>query len=474
MSDKGRPFDPFGRGDRTIIRPNPGGRRTAAAAPAAPSQTPQQPTTEDWMAGTPRPTAPPPPSSAPVQTVSLRPGELEAPNENALMRAAGPLLLLLGRLRANLVRAHPAQLMEQVAQALQGFEDEVRSAGVPAEQLRMAKYALAATADDIVQNMPVEDRQIWTQYSMLSRFFGERVGGVRFFEELDRAKTDPVVNYPVLELMHACLALGFEGIHRTTAGGVAILQQIQRSLYDTLRRVKRRANEDISPRWQGQSIAARAARNRVPFWAVASIVAVLLFIFYLVLRTLLGNGVQTVEAALAGLNPEGGVTIERAAIVPPPPPPPPPPPNVITQLQRIRAALSAEISAGKLNADQTANEIVITVGNLSLFAAGKATVLESFQPIAAKIADTLEKEPGYIKVIGHTDNTPIKTVRFPSNYELSVERAQAVADILKPRLSRPERLRVEGKGADSPVVPNTTPEGKARNRRVEIMIPRAE
>jgi type VI secretion system protein ImpK len=364
--------------------------------------------------------------------------------------------------------------MEQVAQALQGFEDEVRSAGVPAEQLRMAKYALAATADDIVQNMPVEDRQIWTQYSMLSRFFGERVGGVRFFEELDRAKTDPVVNYPVLELMHACLALGFEGIHRTTAGGVAILQQIQRSLYDTLRRVKRRANEDISPRWQGQSIAARAARNRVPFWAVASIVAVLLFIFYLVLRTLLGNGVQTVEAALAGLNPEGGVTIERAAIVPPPPPPPPPPPNVITQLQRIRAALSAEISAGKLNADQTANEIVITVGNLSLFAAGKATVLESFQPIAAKIADTLEKEPGYIKVIGHTDNTPIKTVRFPSNYELSVERAQAVADILKPRLSRPERLRVEGKGADSPVVPNTTPEGKARNRRVEIMIPRAE
>jgi type VI secretion system protein ImpK len=390
------------------------------------------------------------------------------------MRAAGPLLLLLGRLRANLVRAHPAQLMEQVAAAIQGFEDEVRTAGYTPEQLRMAKYALCATADDVVQNMPVEDRQIWTQYSMLSRFFGERTGGVRFFEELERAKADPAVNYAVLELMHACLALGFEGIHRTTAGGVAILQQIQRSTYDTLRRVRRKATEEISPRWQGQSIAARASRNRVPFWAVGSVVAVLLFAFYLILRTLLGNGSQVVEVALAGLNPDGTVSIERASVVPPPPPPPPPPPNVITQLQRIRNALAVEISAGKLNADQTANEIIITVGNLSLFPAGKANVLESFKPIAAKIADTLEKEPGYIKVTGHTDNTPIKTVRFPSNYELSIERAAAVADILRPRVSHPDRLQVEGKGADAPIAPNTTADGKAKNRRVEIMIPRAD
>ena len=47
---------------------------------------------------------------------------------------------------------------------------------------------------------------------MLSRFFGERVGGVRFFEILDRLKADPLANYPVLELQHACLALGFQGI----------------------------------------------------------------------------------------------------------------------------------------------------------------------------------------------------------------------------------------------------------------------
>ena len=107
------------------------------------------------------------------------------------MRAAASLLLLLGRLRASLSRAGAGQLMDQVAQAIQQFEIDARAAGVPADQVNVAKYALAACADDIVQNLPSDERQIWTQYSMLVRFFGERTGGVKFFQELDRAKQNP-------------------------------------------------------------------------------------------------------------------------------------------------------------------------------------------------------------------------------------------------------------------------------------------
>ena len=113
------------------------------------------------------------------------------------MRAAGPLLLLLGRLRVALLRASFASLMEQVADAIKFFEKDIRSAGIPEQQANIAKYILCATADDIVQNIPTEDRHVWTQYSMLSRFFGERIGGVRFFEELDKALKDPLINYPL-------------------------------------------------------------------------------------------------------------------------------------------------------------------------------------------------------------------------------------------------------------------------------------
>jgi type VI secretion system protein ImpK len=480
VSDRGRPFDPFGRSDRTIIRPNPGGRIPAAPAPAEP------PPVEDWAVARPmqpqpqQPQAAPPPapSGEPVPMADpalLRRRDLDAPHHNPMMRAAHPLLALLGRLRANLAQAPSAHIMDDVAQAIETFEHEVRSAGFSSDQIRVAKYAVCATADDIVQNIPVHDRSLWTQYSMLSRFFGERVGGVRFFEELDRVMKDPGVNYPVLEVMHACLALGFEGIHRTASGGASTLQMIQRRVYDTLRRVRVRGGEDISPHWRGQKIVAHPGRNRIPFWAVASITAMLLFALWIVLRTLLGNGSEAVAASLLRLNPNTPVTIERAVVVPPPPPPVVvETPDVITQLQRIRATLKDEIAAKLLDANQTANEIIITVGNVSLFASGTAEVKPAFLPIAAKIAATLEKEPGWIKVTGHSDNVPIKTVRFPSNYELSLERAKAVAEIMRPRLTHPDRLQVEGKGDTSPVADNSTPQGRERNRRVEIMIPRED
>jgi type VI secretion system protein ImpK len=392
------------------------------------------------------------------------------PSKSPIIDAAGPLLLLLGRLRANIIRSPSAPLMEEVAQAIQDFEQEVRALGFSPEQVQVAKYAISATADDIVQNIPVEDRRIWTQYSMLSRFFGEGRGGVRFFHELERAKADPVANYPLLELMHACLALGFEGMHRSSAGGAALLQQTQRSLYHTLRRVRPRAKHEFSPRLRRKPLRALPARYRVPLWAVASVTGVLLLAVYITLRTLLANRSEVVAAALLGLFPAGEVTIERPVVVSPPPPPE----RRVDQLERIRAALAAEIAAGTMNAEQTANEVVVTVGNFVLFEPGGAAVLESFEPVAAKIADTLEKEPGFIRILGHSDSTPVQTVRFASNHALSVERAEAVAELLRPLLSRPERLEVEGKGADQPVASNQTPEGRARNGRVEIMIPRAD
>src|SRR5690606_17536515 len=108
------------------------------------------------------------------------------------------------------------------------------------------------------------------------------------------------------------------------------------------------------------------------------------------------------------------------------------------------------------------------------FPSGSATVLDSFIPIGEKIAAVLDKEPGEIRIVGHTDNIKIKTTRFPSNYELSLARAQAVAAVMKSKLSRPERLKIEGKGDAVPVASNQTAEGRARNRRVEISIPREE
>src|SRR5262249_8684624 len=170
---------------------------------------------------------------------------------------------LLGRLRVALMRASFASLIEQVADAITFFEKDIRSAGVSEQQANTAKYVLCATADDIVQHIPTDDRHVWAQNSMLSRFFGERVGGVRFFEILDRLKTDPLANYPVLELQHACLALGFQGMHRASATGVAGLQVIQRNLYEMLRQVRPKMARALSPDWRRQALSSPRTRTSV-------------------------------------------------------------------------------------------------------------------------------------------------------------------------------------------------------------------
>jgi type VI secretion system protein ImpK len=396
----------------------------------------------------------------------LRVEELAAPNANPIMRAAGPLLQLLGRLQVALLRAPFATLMEQVAEAVKFFEKDIRSAGISEQQANSAKYVLCATADDIVQHIPTEDRHVWTQYSMLSRFFGERTGGVRFFEILDHAKMDPLLSYPLLELQHACLALGFQGVCRTQAGGLATLQRTQRDLYETLRRVRPRQMRDLSPHWQGQNLAVNASRVHLPTWVVGSVGAALLFALFVTLRLLLGGSAEQVAAATATLHSIDKIGIQRRVIAPPPPPPPPD-----TQVVRIRK----ELQIGDCSTvEQTANQVVIRLCNQVTFDPGEATVKDQFKPLAARIAKLLDKEEGVIKVVGHTDNTPIKTVRFPSNWHLSVERATAVATLIKSGISDPSRVEVVGKGPDVPIASNATPEGRAKNRRVEVMIGRTK
>ncbi len=305
---------------------------------------------------------------------------------------------------------------------------------------------------------------------MLVRFFGERMGGVKFFDQLDRAKKNAAVNLGLLELMHACLSLGFEGKYRAM-GGVGALQTERRDLYETIRRNRPKTIEDLSPHWRGQTIALAGSRFEVPVWSVAAVALAILFALYLFLRGILSARASALGVDLGRVHPETEIKIARPAVVPPPPPPRP---TVSTQLQRIRAALADEILAKKVDANQNATRIIVTIGNLVLFPSGGAKVNDGFAPLAAKIAKSLDKEPGGIRIDGYTDSDPIKTLAFPSNFELSEARAKSVAAMLKADLAHPERVEVAGKGEANPVAPNDVEANKSKNRRVEVSIPRAD
>jgi type VI secretion system protein ImpK len=178
---------------------------------------------------------------------------------------------------------------------------------------------------------------------------------------------------------------------------------------------------------------------------------------------------------LLALNPPTPVTIERASVAAPAEPvqasPPPPAAPDTTQMDRIRAALAKETADGGLSVGEKGAFIVIEINNQLLFAPGQAELKPQFQPIATDLATALDGESGPIRIIGHTDNVkPKKSSQFKSNFDLSVARAKAVQAMMAKLLKDPSRLGADGKGEDEPIADNSTADGRARNRRVDVMI----
>lgn len=402
-----------------------------------------------------------------------------AVGDNPFTAAAAGLLMLLGRLRSQVVDMEAMPLMAHVTQEIDGFESRATERGADPQQALVAKYVLCGTADDVVQNLPGTDRDIWVQYAMEARFFNRRTSGVGIFQEIDKALADPVRCYELLELMLICLQLGFEGKYRGAPGGDVDLQRIRRQIYETLRRVRGRDDDDISPHWQGFDMAALHRRRGVPLWIVVSLALALLCGGYLGLRVYLGNDSGRVADTMRALHPGGPLTLARASTLPDLPPEPEPyvPPvfDAPGQLERIRTALAEDIDAGNLTVDLRGNFIAVTANNLVLFDTGSADIREDFVPIAGRIAEVLDEETGDIRIVGHTDNVPMSgRGRFRNNQELSVARAESVAGVIRSALADADRVEVLGRGPDDPVAGNDTPEGRARNRRVEVLIRRDE
>ena len=117
------------------------------------------------------------------------------------------------------------------------------------------------------------------------------------------------------------------------------------------------------------------------------------------------------------------------------------------------------------------NRLVLTLGEDISFPSGQARLLDYIKPALKDISSFFITEPGYrIIVAGHTDNTPIHTAEFPSNWELSAARAMSVARFLIDCRVAPERINIEGFGQYRPIGDNTHFLGREANRRVEISL----
>jgi chemotaxis protein MotB len=151
------------------------------------------------------------------------------------------------------------------------------------------------------------------------------------------------------------------------------------------------------------------------------------------------------------------------------------PAAVKLDFQRIQRELNSEL-AGQLKAHTVSIEmgrdgLIISLREAGFFASGSAMPKPEALPVLRKVAESLGRMPYDLRIEGHTDNVPIHTAQFDSNWELSTARATSIARLfLYLKAIPPERLSAAGYAEFHPMESNDTPEGRAVNRRVDIVV----
>jgi chemotaxis protein MotB len=145
--------------------------------------------------------------------------------------------------------------------------------------------------------------------------------------------------------------------------------------------------------------------------------------------------------------------------------------ELLPSLQYLNKELQAEIHDGKIEMHLEPRGLVLSLRQATFFPSGEDAIDPKTYPIVEKIAQTIRELPNSVRLEGHTDSIPIHTARFHSNWELSAARSIGMMELLSDRFEIPrQRMAIAGYADTAPLDSNDTQEGRAHNRRVDIVI----
>ena len=373
---------------------------------------------------------------------------------NPLVKASNHLLNLIPQLRATTDFPEPAVLRTYLIEQLGLFEKRARESGVSEESIIGARYCLCTALDETAAQTPWGGSGIWPRYSLLVKFHNETWGGEKFFMLLSRLAQNPQQHHDLLELMYFCIALGFEGRYRIMDNGRTQLDTVKRRLADILKKSQGEYAKSLSLRWRGVDGVIKRIFTMLPIWVATAAVALIGLGIYLWLAYALSNLTDPLFLKISSIRmPRITLVQTKPAVAP-----------------RLAKFLEPEIREGLVSVRDEMDRSVIILRGDGMFNPGSNTVLPRYIPVLGRVADALNMTKGAVLVTGYTDNLPIRTLRFPSNWHLSEARSLAVRQILEPSLTQRGRLRSEGKADAEPVAPNDSAANRAKNRRVEVTL----
>jgi type VI secretion system protein ImpK len=442
--------------DRTVIMPSPGRRR-------------------DKVGDTPvvAPTIPPTysaPQPAEAEGLSLK--MVGSSGQNHLINSATMIFSLARQLRNTTQHGDVEGLLQHVMGLMQQYEKNCINLGIAPDVAYESRYILCAFIDEIVLNTPWGHGSVWSLRSLLSSLHNDTSGGERFFQMLAKKSDFTSQNLVVLELMHTCLCLGFQGKFAIQDNGRAALEKITHGLYRSIREIKPDPEPELSLHWQGVSDGRPAVAKLIPWWVVATVLGGILVLSYTGFFYSLNDESDKVFTDIGKLGREVPQMVQARKSAPSVPLVDPGISSVnIPQLtNKLNDFLNQEIVNRQITVDPQDFGVKITIHNKGLFASGSATVSSSHVDMLLKVAGVIGDLPGPFIVSGHSDSQKIRTLRFPSNWHLSNERAKAIVNVLASGGIDQDKLVAQGKADSNPVASNETPQGREQNRRIELYV----
>jgi type VI secretion system protein ImpK len=350
--------------------------------------------------------------------------------------------------------ADPAAVRASLAQGVRDFVTTAQSHGVAPERVMAARYILCTMLDEAAADTPWGGGGLWGRHSLLAEFHNEAAGGEKVFQLMARLADKPAANRDLLELIYAAIALGFEGRYRVVQGGKAQLEAVRAKLAQILAQARGPYPAPLASHWAAQPLPERKALSWLPLALTALVAVLVLGGAYAAFSTTLATRSDPVYGQIQSLR----LAPPVAAVAQPAAKP------------RLAVFLEPDIRAGIVAVRDEVDRSVVTVRGDGLFAPASATLVAEREALMRRIGEAMARVGGNVIVTGYTDNTPIRTLRFPSNWHLSDSRAQAVRELLIAAGVPRERVRAEGRADGDPVAPNDTPANRALNRRVEITL----
>lgn len=376
--------------------------------------------------------------------------------DNPLVAAASPLLNAIVQIRLAATHDDPAGLRHQLIDEIRQFETRCKQSGMPFEMIIGARYTLCAVLDEAAAQTPWGSRGVWSGNGLLVTFHNESWGGEKVFQLLARISQNPAQHLWLLEVIHFCLLLGYEGRYRSMDNGRlqrdAVRTRLAKLIQDT-------RGQQAPPPMQTIVAAGHTAlwRPPVPLWVCISLATFVGCLVFSSLNWRLGNAAEPLLRQIWQTPLPKVVAGQRGAA-----------PQALLDL---RLRLNDLIAERKLDVADSANGSKVILPADRLFAPSTTVLSPEGRALIARVATAMESAKGTILVSVYTDDERILSSRFPSNYEYSAAQARAIGSMMTQLIAQPGiNVRAQGRGDSGALLPNDSSENRAQNRRVEITL----